>query len=79
MTFYAVVTDDDFKYAPLVRLIKTGPAPGPLLDTAWFEPYGSYSKLDRDGIAITQGAPIVLKSTTNNQAVPAHVCQLDIL
>jgi hypothetical protein len=76
MSFYAVVIDDDFQYAPMVRLIRVGPAPGPLLATKWFEPYSPYSKCDKVGFAITQGAPLILTSTINNQPVPAHVCQL---
>lgn len=76
MSFYAVVIDDDYQYAPMVRLIRVGPAPGPLLATKWFDPYLSYSRCDKVGFAIAQGAPVVLTSTINNQAVPAHVYQL---
>lgn len=76
MSFYAVVIDDDFQYAPMVRLIRVAPAPGPLQATQWFDPYLSYSRCDKVGFAIAQGAPLVLTSTINDQAVPAHVCQI---
>lgn len=75
MGFYAVVIDDDFKYAPMVRLVRVGPAPGPLLATKWFEPYGPYSKCDKVSFAIEQLTPLTLTSTINDQLVPAHVCQ----
>lgn len=77
MSFYAVVIDDDFTYAPMVRLIKTGPSPASLLATKCFEPYGTYSKCDKLAFAITQRECLVLTSTINNQPVPAHVCQFD--
>jgi hypothetical protein len=79
MAFFSVILDDEFNHDNFVRLISSRNDDDRFETQIAYDPYGGYSKILKNSFRITQLHARSVKSTINQNEVPAHICKVEPL